>query len=234
MGRARLSGQPRHPGKVGDAQSLLGDRGPPRALPQRGLRGEREHTLRESEGNRWQPRQQGRSHTRPPAGEDGCALPGRGARGLMSPGASHPGLERAIKCSGARHGIRAIFPSRGRSRIFFWGGGGAGVGGKKKERKRRKDLPQCCLLSLPLSGPQARPGDTQGSPRRRPAQRTSWLALSVSGSVRPCPGRALWAFTCLSAKWTQGPQTSKRGPFQLCSSTSLDLSRAGAGFQWSC
>lgn len=68
--RARLSGQPHHPGKVGDAQSLLGDSGPPRALPQRGLRGGREQTLRESEGNRWQPRQQGRSHTQPPAGED--------------------------------------------------------------------------------------------------------------------------------------------------------------------
>ena len=133
MGRARLSGQPCHPGQVGDAQSLLGDRGPPRALPQRSLRGGREHTLRESEGNRWQPRQQGRSHTRPPAGEDGCALPGRGARGLMSLGASHPGLERAIKCSGARHGIRAIFPSRGRSRIFFWRGGG-----RKKREKGEK------------------------------------------------------------------------------------------------
>ena len=141
LGRARLSGQPHHPGKVGDAQSLLGDRGPPRALPQRGLRGGREQTLRESEGNRWQPRQQGRSHTRPPAGEDGWALPGRGrgARGLMSLGASHPGLERAIKCSGARHGIRAIFPSRGRSRIFF-GWGERGWEGRKKREKGEKTL----------------------------------------------------------------------------------------------
>lgn len=231
LDRARLSGQPRHPGKVGDAQSLLGDSGPPRALPQRGLRGGWEQTLRESEGNRWQPRQQGCSHTRPPAGEDGWALPsqGRGARGLMAPGASHPGLERAIKCSGARHGIRAIFPSRGRSRIFSWGVGWEGRKKRKKEKRPSTVLPPLpsAFWSPGLETPRAARGDVLPSVHRGLLCLSQ--ALSALGQAKlsgPLPAYL--------PNGSKGPKTSKRGPFQLCFSTSLDLSRAGAGFQWSC
>lgn len=139
----------------------------------------------------------------------------------MSPGASHPWLERAIKCSGARHRIQAIFPSRGRSGIFL---SFFSFLGQKRER-RRKDLPWCCPAPAPV--PFARPPLficlSPGTVRRHPQLPgvASCSGYIVTCSVSPglCPllaGRNSPGFTFSSAKWIDGPQTSKMGPFQVC------------------
>ena len=98
----------------------------------------------------------------------------------MAPGASHPGLERAIKCSGARHGIRAIFPSRGRSRIFSWG---VGWEGRKKRKKEKR--PSTVLPPLPSTF------WSPGTAWRHPGlpEVTSCPAFIVACSVSPrlCP-----------------------------------------------
>lgn len=168
---------PRRPGKVGDAQGLLGDRGPPRALPQRGLLGGRE-----SEGNRWQPCQQGRSHMRPPAGEDGWALPGpgRGARGLMSPGASQPRAGKGHKMLWSQTRDPSHFPKSWEIQDFFLGGGGECGGGRKEEKRTSTALsPPPSIFWSP------------GTARRHPGfpELTSCPTYIVTCSVSPrlCP-----------------------------------------------
>lgn len=77
--------------------------------------------LRESESDRCSPLPPGPFPHAAASWGRRMALPGQGlgTGALMSPGASHPWLERAIKCSGARRRIQAIFPSCGRSSWFF-------------------------------------------------------------------------------------------------------------------
>ena len=105
------------------------------------------------------------------------------ARAVEQGGSCHrelhnPGLERAIKRSGARHGIRAIFPSRGRSRTFLgWGE----CGGDRREEKR---------TSTALSPPPSIFW-SPGTARRHPGfpEVTSCPAYIVTCSVSPrlCP-----------------------------------------------
>lgn len=179
LDRARPSRQPRRPGKVGDAQSLLGDRGPPRALPQRGLHGGRRvRATGGSPASRAVPtrsRQLGKTDGPSPA------------RAVEQGGSCHwelhnPGLERAIKCSGARHGIRAIFPSRGRSRTFFLGGGG---GGREEKREKKEKRTSTALAPLPSVF------WSPGTARRHPGlpEVASCPAYIVTCSVSPglCP-----------------------------------------------
>ena len=139
----------------------------------------------------------------------------------MSPGASHPWLERAIKCSGARHRIQAIFPSRGRSGIFlsfffFF---------RTKEREK-KNRPSTVLFSPRPRSVCPSPAFICLSPvtvRRHPQlpEVASCSGDIVTCSVSPglCPllaRRNSPGFTCSYAKWIDGPQTSKIGPFQVC------------------
>lgn len=114
---------------------------------------------------------------------------------------------------------------------FFLGGG---VGGKKKEKKREKTFHGAASspfhFLVPghgLETPRAARGDVLPSVHRGLLCLSQ--ALSALGQAElsgPLPAYL--------PNGSKGPKTSKRGPFQLCFSTSLDLSRAGAGFQWSC
>lgn len=144
------------------------------------------------------------------------------ARAVEQGGSCHrelhnPGLERAIKCSGARHGIRAIFPSRGRSRTFFFGGGGGRWKGRKKREKGEKNFHSTgsspFRFLVPRHG-QETPRAPRGGflPRIHRDLLCLSRALSALGQSEP----PLWAFACLSAKWIHRSQTSTRGPFQLC------------------
>lgn len=124
--RPSLLSQARHPGQCHLCSESQWCQTAPQGLPSphHSLHGDDNHQLRKTESNRCPqppPPQRGLSHTRPPAGEDGWALPGQrlGTEGSCHRRlAAHPRRERAIKRSGARRGIRAIFPSHGRLVVF--------------------------------------------------------------------------------------------------------------------
>lgn len=129
------------------------DRGPPRGL--------RHHSLQEGLGPSGSGRvratgaapRRGRSHTRPPAGEDGWALPGQG-RGVGSScrwgftslaGKGHKTSRSQTQDSGH---VSKSWEIRGFCFLGFFF-----VKEEKQKKRRRKNLPQCCSpLHLPVAG----------------------------------------------------------------------------------
>lgn len=136
----------------------------------------------------------------------GPPWPGPKNRGLVSQEASHPWLERAIKRSGARHGIQAIFPSHGRWvvcwRFFFFF-----KKEKKKERGKRLSVALSPIPAVCRRHSQETPAASGGGfllrLHQQPALRLHWPVELGPGHSPPLP---------CSAKWMDGLQTLKIGP----------------------